>query len=134
MAQSCAKPVFIRTEPGKPSRYYHSFRSSNVAHPSGTLVIAMHRTTDESAQAAAVDFANRIVPLWQAVLGSELLGAYLMGSLAHGGFSGRYSDIDVALVTAAGLSPQTLRRVPSEADAPPAAWWPKPSMFQTGRP
>src|SRR5258708_8668492 len=93
MAQSCAKPVFIRTEPGKPSRYYHSFRSSNVAHPSGTLVIAMHRTTDESAQAAAVDFANRIVPLWQAVLGSELLGAYLMAILTHCGFSARSSAI-----------------------------------------
>src|SRR5262249_49758113 len=52
-----------------------------------------------SAEGAAVDFARRIVPLWQAALGPELLGVYLIGSLAHGGFSRRYSDIDMALVT-----------------------------------
>jgi hypothetical protein len=56
----------------------------------------MHRTTDESGEAAAVDFASRIVPFCQAEIGSELLGAYLIGSLAHGGFSRRYSDVDVA--------------------------------------
>jgi predicted nucleotidyltransferase len=93
----------------------------------------MHRTTDESTQAAAVDFARRIVPLWQAALGSELLGAYLMGSLAHGGFSRRYSDIDIALVTEAGLSPQTLSRVRSEAAALSADWGPKLSVFWTDR-
>src|SRR5258708_6639469 len=71
-------------------------------------VISMPPTTDASAQAAAVDFAHHIVPFWQAALGSELLGVYLIGSLAHGGFSRRYSDIDIALVTEAGLSPQTL--------------------------
>ena len=63
-------------------------------------------TTDMSAQAAAVDFVRRIVPFWQAALGTELLGVYLIGSLAHGGFSRRYSDIDMAVVTEAGLSPQ----------------------------
>src|SRR5215475_10724219 len=59
----------------------------------------MPPTTDTSGQATAVDFAHRIVPLWQAALRSELLGVYLIGSLAHGGFSRRYSDIDMALVT-----------------------------------
>jgi len=93
----------------------------------------MHRTTDDSAQAAAVDFAGRIVPLWQAALGAELLGAYLMGSLAHGGFSRRYSDIDIALVTEAGLSPQTLDRVRSQAAALSADWGAKLSVFWTDR-
>jgi hypothetical protein len=93
----------------------------------------MHRTTDESAQAAAVDFARRIVPFWHAELGSELLGAYLIGSLAHGGFSRRYSDIDIALVTEAGLSPQTLDRVRSQAAALSAGWGPKLSVFWTDR-
>ena len=52
-------------------------------------VISMPPTADTPAQAAAVDFARRIVPLWQAALGPELLGVYLIGSLAHGGFSRR---------------------------------------------
>jgi predicted nucleotidyltransferase len=40
-----------------------------------------------------------------------LLGAYLIGSLAHAGFSRRYSDIDIALVTETGLSPPALDRI-----------------------
>src|SRR5262245_7537083 len=72
------------------------------------VCISMPPTTDTSAQATAIDFARRIVPFWQAALGSELLGVYLIGSLAHGGFSQRYSDIDMAVVTEGEISPQTL--------------------------
>ena len=49
-----------------------------------------------------------------------LIGAYLIGSLAHGGFSHRYSDIDVALVTEDGLQAAvltTLRGVAAEQNA-----------------
>ena len=91
------------------------------------------REKDDSAQSAAIHFAARTVPLWQAALGSELLGAYLMGSLAHGGFSRRYSDIDIGLVTQSGLSAQTLDRVRSEAVALSADWGPKLSVFWTDR-
>jgi predicted nucleotidyltransferase len=93
----------------------------------------MDQATDTSTQAAAVDFASRLVPLWQAELGSELLGAYLIGSLAHGGFSRRYSDVDMALVTEAGLSSQTLDRVRSKAAALSADWGPKLSVFWSDR-
>jgi predicted nucleotidyltransferase len=93
----------------------------------------MHRTTDEPARAAAVDFASGIVSFCQGALGGELLGAYLMGSLAHGGFSGRYSDIDIALVTEAGLSPQALDAVRSKAAALSADWGPKLSVFWADR-
>src|SRR5215469_1747759 len=97
----------------------------------------MYRTRDESAdgsaQAAATDFARRAAHLWQAALGAELLGAYLMGSLAHGGFSRRYSDVDIALVTETGLSPQTLDRIRSQAAALSADWGPKLSVFWTDR-
>ena len=44
---------------------------------------------DEAASRAAADFARHLVANWQAALGSELLGVYLIGSLAHGGFSRR---------------------------------------------
>jgi predicted nucleotidyltransferase len=77
----------------------------------------MHPATKNPAEVAAVNFANAVVPLWQEELGPKLLGIYLMGSLAHGGFSSRYSDIDVAVVTEAGLATQTLDSVRSRATA-----------------
>src|SRR5260370_12817823 len=90
-------------------------------------------STDGSAQAAALDFAGRVVQLCQVALGPELLGAYLMGSLAHGGFSRRYSDIDIAVVTEAGLSPQMLDRMRNKAAALSTDWGSKLSLFWTDR-
>jgi hypothetical protein len=95
--------------------------------------MSMHRTTHPPAQAAAADFARRIVPLWQAALGDDLLGVYLIGSLAHGGFSARYSDLDMALITQAGLPQEALDHVRGEAAALSPAWAPKLSVFWTDR-
>ncbi|WP_426524178.1 hypothetical protein [Bradyrhizobium sp. McL0615] len=88
---------------------------------------------DEFAKSAAMDFARQLVRHWQEELGTDLLGAYLMGSLAHAGFSRRYSDIDIALVTMAGLSPQALDRLRTEAVALSVDWGPKVSVFWTDR-
>jgi len=88
---------------------------------------------DEIARTAAIDFAHRLVPHWQATLGPELIGAYLIGSLAHGGFSRRYSDLDVALITQSGLSPQALDRLRDAATALSAEWGPKLSIFWADR-
>jgi hypothetical protein len=63
---------------------------------------------DEVARTSAADFARSLAGRWQQMLGTDLLGSYLIGSLAHAGFSHRYSDIDIALVTAAGLSTDAL--------------------------
>jgi len=93
----------------------------------------MHTDPDEVARTAAVNFASRLVPYWQAELRTDLLGAYLIGSLAHGGFSRRYSDVDMALVTEAGLSPQAIERARGEAAALSADWGPKLSLFWTDR-
>jgi hypothetical protein len=93
----------------------------------------MDADPDELARTAAIDFARRLVPHWQEALGTGLLGAYLIGSAAHAGFSRRYSDVDMALVTAAGLSPQAHDRVRSEAVALSADWGPKVSVFWTDR-
>jgi predicted nucleotidyltransferase len=57
---------------------------------------------------------------YQAQLGDRLIGAYLIGSLAHGGFSHRYSDVDVALITESALditTLTTLRGLAAECDA-----------------
>jgi predicted nucleotidyltransferase len=68
---------------------------------------------------------------WQETLGSELMGVYLIGSLAHSGFIRRHSDIDIALITAAGVSPSVLDRLRSDAVVVSAEWGPKVSIFWT---
>jgi predicted nucleotidyltransferase len=93
----------------------------------------MEATPDEIAKAEAIDFARRLVGLWQEQLGAELIGAYLIGSLAHDGFSRRYSDIDVALITAMGFSRPILDRLRAEAIALSAGWGAKVSLFWTDR-
>ncbi|HLH96209.1 MAG TPA: nucleotidyltransferase domain-containing protein [Xanthobacteraceae bacterium] len=91
--------------------------------------------TDPNERAAieASNFARRLVQHWDKLLGAELLGAYLMGSLAHGGFSRRYSDIDIALITETGLTTEALATLRSEAAALSADWGAKVSVFWTDR-
>src|SRR5215475_3130321 len=88
---------------------------------------------DQVARTAAIAFAGRLAHDWRDALGAELLGAYLIGSLAHAGFSRRYSDVDMAIVTAAGLSAHALDRMRSDAVALSAEWGPKVSVFWTDR-
>ena len=91
------------------------------------------RSADEPASRAAAEFARNLVADWQAALGSELLGVYLIGSLAHGGFSRRYSDVDMAVIAEAGLRGETIDRVRAEAAARSAEWGPKLSVFWADR-
>jgi predicted nucleotidyltransferase len=93
----------------------------------------MQSVTDTPARSAAARFGGDVALLWQAALGRDLIGAYLIGSLAHGGFSQRYSDIDVALVTEAGLSPETLDQLRREAASLSAEWGSRLSVFWTDR-
>ncbi|MES5487251.1 hypothetical protein QMZ05_31285 [Bradyrhizobium sp. INPA03-11B] len=88
-----------------------------------------HADHNEIAKAAALDFAHRLAPRWRMTLGNDFLGAYMIGSVAHAGFSWRYSDVDMALVTAAGISPGTLDRIRSEAVALSPDWGAKVSVF-----
>jgi predicted nucleotidyltransferase len=88
---------------------------------------------DDHAARAATDFARALIPVWQTALGPDLLGCYLIGSLAHGGFSRRYSDIDMAVVTEAGLSPQIIEQVRVRAAELSAEWGPKVSLFWADR-
>ncbi len=88
---------------------------------------------DEAARAAAMDFGRRLAPRWQEMLGADLLGVYMIGSAAHAGFSARYSDIDVALVTEDGLLPDMLDRLRGGAVAASPDLGPKVSVFWTDR-
>jgi hypothetical protein len=82
---------------------------------------------------AASNFVRALAPQWQASLGDEMLGIYLLGSLAHGGFSRRYSDIDVALVTRAGVTPDILNRLSAQAAQVSSELAAKLSFFWTDR-
>jgi predicted nucleotidyltransferase len=85
------------------------------------------------ARSEAVDFARRLAEIWRQALGTQLLGVYLIGSLAHAGFNRRYSDIDLAVVTAAGLSQGELDGLKSKAVALSRDWGPKVSIFWSDR-
>ena len=65
---------------------------------------------NDDARAAALEFADAMAAFWEDLIGPRLLGFYLIGSLAHGGFNRRYSDIDLALVAESGLSETLLDR------------------------
>lgn len=50
-------------------------------------------------------------------LGVRLVGAYAIGSLAHGGFSAAASDVDLALLTEDLLAPAAVRQITAETGA-----------------
>ena len=80
----------------------------------------MSTETNETARITALKFADALSSSYRAQLGERLIGAYLIGSLAHGGFSRRYSDIDVGLITESALDTATLttlRGLAAECDA-----------------
>jgi hypothetical protein len=86
-----------------------------------------------SVREAALDLTRAIADWWQERLGPDLLGVYLLGSLAHGGFNRRYSDIDIAVIAEKPL-PEALRAAMKThaADIAPALA-PKLSLFWTDR-
>jgi hypothetical protein len=90
-------------------------------------------TPDEFAALTAADFVRAMAPRWHAAVGNDLIGLYLIGSLAHGGFSRRYSDIDVALITERGVTSKALEKLHSMAAEASAEIAGKLSFFWTDR-
>jgi predicted nucleotidyltransferase len=88
---------------------------------------------NEMARTAALAFVRALASLYRAELGEQLIGAYLIGSLAHGGFSHRYSDIDVALVVEDGLNTAALTTLRALAAKEDAALSRKLSVFWADR-
>jgi predicted nucleotidyltransferase len=86
---------------------------------------------DDIAASVARRFAAALAERWCAQ--PEVLGVYLIGSLAHGGFSRRYSDIDMAVVTAEGLTPAALDVMRADAAAVSPELAAKLSIFWTDR-
>jgi len=95
--------------------------------------------SDEAVRDAAIELAKQLCRSASGRLGNEFLGFYLLGSLAHGGFNRRYSDIDVALISEYGVDEAFLEvlKVEAEAIAPDLAnrvslFW-ADSEFSKGR-
>src|SRR5262245_63010689 len=61
------------------------------------------------------DYVGRVAEHFKSKLGSSLLEAYKIGSLAHGGFSPIYSDLDVGLILSCSGPPADMDRMIAEA-------------------
>jgi predicted nucleotidyltransferase len=91
--------------------------------------MSIHGITNLSGQAEAAEFANEVAHLWKHQLGQRLVGVYLIGSLAHGGFSARYSDIDMALIAEGQLEPSEFNSVNRKAAERSAGFFSRLSLF-----
>ncbi len=76
-----------------------------------------------------VIFIHRVAEFFHAQLGSSLVDAYKLGSLAHGGFSNVYSDIDVGLLLNCPDAPARITEAIAEAKLLDAEYGKKLSIF-----
>ena len=74
------------------------------------------QTTDQDVRDAAIDLAKNLAAFCEDRLGPDFIGFYLLGSLAHGGFNRRYSDIDVALISENGIEESQRAAFQAEAE------------------
>jgi hypothetical protein len=74
-------------------------------------------------------FVERTAHFFQAKLGSSLLDAYKLGSLAHGGFSDTYSDIDFGLLLKCAEPPSAMAEWIEEAKTLDTVYGKKLSVF-----
>ncbi|MFM1815823.1 MAG: hypothetical protein RLZ98_2518 [Pseudomonadota bacterium] len=92
-----------------------------------------HADLDADALSAATRFIRDLSTPVSNTLGDNLIGLYLLGSLAHGGFSRRYSDLDIGLVTERGLTGDMLANVKETGAAIAPELAKKISIFWTDR-
>jgi predicted nucleotidyltransferase len=93
----------------------------------------MDQATHNFARASALDFARVVARDWELHLGERLLGIYVIGSLAHDGFSAQYSDIDLAVIAEEALTSHDMAQMLGRAAARSAELAPRLSLFWTDR-
>ncbi|HUB97695.1 MAG TPA: hypothetical protein VL993_17360 [Stellaceae bacterium] len=93
----------------------------------------MTEDLDAPARNAALALAEAMAAFLARALGARLLGVYVMGSLAHGGFSRRYSDIDMAVLAEDGLGADEMAAVREHAAAHSPDLASKLSLFWADR-
>lgn len=64
--------------------------------------------TDDLARESANAFARQLAAAIHKRFDTRVFGLYLLGSLAHGGFGRRYSDLDMALIVMGELKDNEL--------------------------
>lgn len=74
-------------------------------------------------------FAARVAAHFESKLGTSLVEAYKLGSLAHGGFSQIYSDIDVGLLLDCDEPPPTMAELIASAKSLDREYGKKLSVF-----
>lgn len=75
------------------------------------------------------NFVLRVAKHIQAKLGTSLVDAYKLGSLAHGGFSAVYSDIDVGLLLDCAAAPPQMAELIADAKTLDTVYGNKLSIF-----
>ena len=78
---------------------------------------------------ALLHFVSRVAEHFKSRLGPDLVDAYKLGSLAHGGFSNIYSDIDVGLLLNCSEPPETIGALIAEARTLDTEYGKKLSVF-----
>jgi hypothetical protein len=73
--------------------------------------------TDDLARESANAFARQLAAAIDKRFDTKVFGVYLLGSLAHGGFGRRYSDLDMALIVMGGLKDNELSDIRAAAAA-----------------
>jgi hypothetical protein len=74
-------------------------------------------------------FVSRVARFFESELQSSLVEAYKLGSLAHGGFSATYSDIDVGLLLGCMEAPDDMEAKIAEAKTSDAEYGKTLSVF-----
>jgi hypothetical protein len=75
------------------------------------------------------NYIVRVAGYFQAKLGTSLVDAYKLGSLAHGGFSAVYSDIDVGLLLECAAAPAQMAELIADAKTLDTIYGKKLSIF-----
>jgi hypothetical protein len=74
-------------------------------------------------------FVKKVAEFFKAQFGPSLVDAYKLGSLAHGGFSNIYSDIDVGLLLNCPEAPAPMAELVADAKTLDAEYGKKLSIF-----
>jgi hypothetical protein len=74
-------------------------------------------------------FVDHVAGYFQSQLGASLVEAFKLGSLAHGGFSPIYSDIDVGLLLSCSDPPSLMNDLIANAKSLDASYGKKLSVF-----
>ena len=135
-ANRCRKRATQECAADERPAVHSSVTAPNYSCPTGRTFDTMSLQitgANAAADASVIAFARAVADYCESEFRGQLLGAYLIGSLAHGGYNPRYSDIDMALTTAAGLVSTAIDEMRIAANEISPRLAPSLSLFWTDR-